>query len=474
MNARTTGTGEAVALTPWRVQQTVEELGDGGRRVHRLQIGRECRVIRALKLKAERVGTGEPCLNHRLNLSLRHAKKIDAMDTLDECLFDLLLRACLLDGDTICEHHLPLRLVSRAFRDGLSRVVARFFADYVEEQCLVAFPNLTELRVHCLEHPTDTGIARFSRLTRLDGSHQSLTEAAFSGLTRLTALSLWAPKSGGCLANLTALTSLSLGRNTQIRDDALVGLSRLVTLVLDHDSAITGASLSSRLTSLRLEGATLIRDETLSRLSALTSLSFDDNANITDAGVAGLTALTSLDLMRTRRVTERALWALTRLTKLGLYRNASISDRALAWFPCLTDLDLCNNERITDAAVSRLTGLTRLSLAENRLISGDALTGLTRLRALILANNEMVGDDALTVLTGLTELNLGDNHRVTDAGIAPLTALTDLDLSWNMTISESAVLHLTRLEALNRDCSGIWTLPALPRLDPRRCSAVPL
>jgi serine/threonine-protein kinase len=270
--------------------------------------------------------------------------------------------------------------------------------------------------------------------------------AAFQHLKSLNLYATLVGKKGlEHLEGARELTTLNLGNNPNITDDALgqlKGLTELQELNLSYTSAVTGSGLAhlaglKKLTRLQLEFSK-VEDAGLAHLTGRTALQLlylNDCPKLTNAGVAhlkGLSGLTDLSLKNTL------------VTDLGPVDSAQ-----------LARLDL-TNVKVGDpnlAKVKNLAKLTELHASGTNL--GDkglaALKNAKKLHTVNLAGAK-VGDDGMVVFKTMPELQVLHltNTNVGDAGLANLAGL--------------AKLHFLDLEHTQVRGPGLTHLKALPEL----------
>jgi hypothetical protein len=221
------------------------------------------------------------------------------------------------------------------------------------------------------------------------------------------------------------------------------------------DDLLLMACVFPNLTSLDLGKNSNITDASLRQLLMLRSLQLGENQRITYNSIQPLTNLTSLELGENQNIPNTSLRQLTTLEFLNGYKvgvdtlilDNSFTDRILGQCKNLTCLHLgWNNKNITDASLQELTNLMSLNLGYNGKITDVSLQVLTNLASLDLGLNNNITDVCLQKLTNLTSLDLRENENITDAALGPLINLTKLNLQENTNnITQEGLQHLTNL-----------------------------
>ena len=231
---------------------------------------------------------------------------------------------------------------------------------------------------------------------------------------QLTAVPDW-------VGNLTALTTLYLGRNQLAAvPESLGNLTALTELYLGRNQ-LTAVPESlgnlTALTMLDLGGNWLTAlPESLGNLTALTELNLTDNQlTALPESLGNLTALTELDL-NGNQLTAVPGWVgnLAALTGLYLSTNqlAAVPE-SLGNLTALTELNLYGNQlTLVPESLGNLTALTMLDLSRNQLAAvPESLGNLTALTELNLSGNQLtaVPMQLAGLLEGKTHLSLSGN-----------------------------------------------------------------
>lgn len=281
------------------------------------------------------------------------------------------------------------------------------------------------------------------------------------------------------LAQLVAVTSVSLRGQTQIDDDAMATIAKLSTVkVLDLGGCveITSAGIDTikgmpALEDINLE-RTAIDDEAIGHLKetpklkrirlARTSLGDDSMEHLKDE-----TQLELLDLAHvsgnTGGVTDTGLLKLAGLTKMRNLRiwGPQLTDAGIEAVKDMEDLRVLSIEDafVTGPALEHIGGLSKLSELKffQTFLSADSLTHLSNLKALKklgLRLNLGINDEslkALESLTELTEIELSETS-VTGAGMESLTKLPKLErlTLWLTKVDDAGAEHLGKATSLKR------------------------
>ena len=311
------------------------------------------------------------------------------------------------------------------------------------------------------------------RLLVPDGAVSDLTPLA--DLTALTVLSLDRNEIAdvSTLGALESLAELNLQNNAISDVSALGALESLTQLRLwgNEIADVSALGALESLTWLNLEGNEIADVSALGALESLTLLGLSDNAISDVSALGALESLTQLGLSGNEIADMSALGALESLTWLGLRNNAISDVSALGALESLTSLDLSGNEVADVSALGALESLTSLYLSDNEIGDVSALGALESLTQLGLSGNEIGDVSALGALESLTRLDLRNNAISDVSALGALESLTWLDLSGNEVADVSALGALESLTSLElsdneiADVSALGALESLTRLD---------
>ena len=267
------------------------------------------------------------------------------------------------------------------------------------------------------------------------------------------------------LADLTALTGLSLNRNEIADVSALGALESLTWLDLSSNEIADVSALGAleSLTWLYLSGNEIADVSALGALESLAELYLSGNEIADVSALGALESLTWLNLAGNEIADVSVLGALESLAELYLSGNAISDVSALGALESLTGLNLWGNEIADVSALGALESLTWLNLAGNEIADVSALRALESLTSLHLAGNEIADVSALGALESLAELYLSGNAISDVSALGALESLTQLYLSGNAISDVSALGALESLAELNLQNNAISDVSALLR-----------
>ena len=274
------------------------------------------------------------------------------------------------------------------------------------------------------------------------------------------------------IANLKAITTLSLYLNP-IRDlDFLFGLSTLHTLDLGSTQVrdLNGLQGLVNLTSLNLRATQVSTLNGLKDLVSLTSLNFNFTQVSDLNGLQGLVNLTSLDLGSTRVSDLNGLQGLVNLTSLKL--GPRVSDlKELQGLVNLTSLNLACTQVNDLSVLQDLVNLTSLDLNSTPVSDLSDLRGLVNLTSLYLFSTPVKDLKALQSLINLTTLNFHSTAVSNLSVLQGLVNLASLNLASTPISDLSGLQGLVNLTSLNlartpvSDLSGLQDLVNLTSLN---------
>ena len=307
---------------------------------------------------------------------------------------------------------------------------------------------LTVLSLNRNEIADVSALGALESLTVLSLNRNEIADvSALRALESLTTLYLW----GNAISDVSALRALESLTRLNLRNNAISDVSALRAL--------------ESLTWLDLEGNEIADVSALGALESLTWLNLGDNEIADMSALGTLESLTWLNLGGNKIADVSALRALESLTWLGLWENAISDVSALRALESLTWLGLSGNEIADVSALRALESLTWLGLSGNEIADVSALGTLESLTTLYLSGNEIADVSALRALESLAKLYLSDNEIADVSALGALESLTWLNL-WGNAISDvSALGALESLTWLNLGDNEIADMSALGTLE---------
>lgn len=290
--------------------------------------------------------------------------------------------------------------------------------------------SLHHLRALTLTSVTVDGHRLYTNLQYATGladlvlsSVAGLVDAELAKLTTLRMLSLRDTEcSNAAISGMTQLSALSVVDCPNIDDNALHDLTRLAILDLS-ESNFTGDA--PRL------------------LPRLKVVSVSNNATVTENSIAHLPrGLVFLDISN---LDSRRLVPPPRLPGLHMYPNYSN-------FQQLTELVATGTDTLTDAQLAHLPNLRVLNIADTRL-SDASLSRLTLLERLVIGYTPLITDAGLVPLVNLNSLFIQGTSGVTHRSIQKLASLRILALIEDcaQSVPASALLGVPLLKELTAD-----------------------